>query len=74
MRQEAVSSHNAAAMVRAALAESAKALDDEHRFELVEQLAQGARYNAQWLIAKNAYRSPDDARSAWDQVLFRQAA
>lgn len=33
-----------------------------------------ARYNAQWLIAKNAYRSPDDARTAWDQVAFRQAA
>lgn len=33
-----------------------------------------ARYNAQWLIAKNAYRSPDNARSAWDQALFRQAA
>jgi len=33
-----------------------------------------ARYNAHWLIAKNAYRSPDDARTAWDQVALGQAA
>ena len=32
------------------------------------------RYNAQWLIAKNDYRSPNDARTAWDQGAFRQAA
>ena len=32
------------------------------------------RYNAQWLIAKNDYRSPNDARTAWDQGTFRLAA
>jgi len=32
------------------------------------------RYDAQWLIAKNDYRSPNDARTAWDQGAFRQAA
>ena len=38
-----MSSHTAAGTVRAALAEVAKALGHEHRIELVEQLAQGAR-------------------------------
>lgn len=38
-----MSSRNAAGTVRAALAEVAKALGHEHRIELVEQLAQGAR-------------------------------
>ena len=33
-----------------------------------------ARYNADWLIAKNGYRSPDDARAAWNQETFRRAA
>jgi len=32
------------------------------------------RYNAQWLIAKNDYRSPNDARTAWDQGAFRLKA
>lgn len=38
-----MSSRNAASTVRAALAEVAKALGHEHRIELIEQLAQGAR-------------------------------
>lgn len=33
-----------------------------------------ARYNAQWLIEKNAYRSPNDARNAWNKVTFSRAA
>jgi putative transposase len=32
------------------------------------------RYNAEWLIAKNGYRSPDAARAAWNQETFRRAA
>ena len=32
------------------------------------------RYNAEWLIEKNGYRSPDAARAAWDQEIFRRAA
>ena len=38
-----MSSRSAASMVRAALAEVAKALGHEHRIELIEQLAQGPR-------------------------------
>ena len=38
-----MSSRNAAGVVRAALAEVAKALAHEHRIEIVEQLAQGPR-------------------------------
>ena len=38
-----MSSRNAAGVVRAALAEVAKALGHEHRIEIVEQLAQGPR-------------------------------
>jgi putative transposase len=33
-----------------------------------------ALYNAEWLIEKNGYRSPDAARSAWNQETFRRAA
>ena len=43
MRRNAVSSRSAAGVVRAALAEVAKALGHEHRIEIVEQLAQGPR-------------------------------
>jgi len=32
------------------------------------------RYNAEWLIAKNGYRSPTATRSAWDQPDLRLAA
>lgn len=32
------------------------------------------RYNAEWLIAKNGYRSPTATRSAWDQPHLRLAA
>src|SRR5579863_126154 len=43
MRREPMSSRMAAGTVRAALAEVAKALANEHRVELIEQLAQGPR-------------------------------
>jgi rhodanese-related sulfurtransferase/DNA-binding transcriptional ArsR family regulator len=43
MRRNLMSSRTAAATVRAALAEVAKALGHEHRVELIEQLAQGPR-------------------------------
>lgn len=33
-----------------------------------------ARYNAEWLIEKNGYRSPAHMRAAWQQETFRQAA
>ena len=33
-----------------------------------------ARYNAEWLIEKNGYRSPNAARAAWNQETFRRAA
>jgi len=33
-----------------------------------------AHYNAPWLIDKNAYQSPNDARSAGNQATFTQAA
>ncbi len=32
------------------------------------------RYNAEWLIEKNGYRSPDDMRAAWQEETFRRAA
>jgi hypothetical protein len=32
------------------------------------------RYNTEWLIEKNGYRSPHAARAAWDQEAFRRAA
>ena len=43
MKREMESSRSAASVVRAALAEVAKALGHEHRIELIEQLAQGPR-------------------------------
>ena len=33
-----------------------------------------ARYNAEWLIEKNGYLSPLDARAAWLDTIFRRAA
>ena len=33
-----------------------------------------ARYNDEWLIEKNGYRSPEAARAAWKQETFRRAA
>ena len=33
-----------------------------------------ARYNAEWLIEKNGYLSPLDARAAWIDTTFRRAA
>jgi len=33
-----------------------------------------ARYNAEWLIGKNGYRSPHAARAAWNQEAFRRTA
>jgi putative transposase len=33
-----------------------------------------ARYNAEWLIEKNGYRSPADMRAAWQEQSFRHAA
>ena len=33
-----------------------------------------ARYNAEWLIEKNSYRSPADMRAAWQGETFRRAA
>jgi len=32
------------------------------------------RYNAEWLIEKNGYRSPADMRAAWQEETFRSAA
>ena len=32
------------------------------------------RYNTEWLIEKNGYRSPNAARAAWNQETFRRAA
>src|SRR5215469_1493483 len=51
MRRNPMSSRTAAATVRAALAEVAKALGHEHRVELIEQLAQGPR-NVEALAAR----------------------
>ena len=33
-----------------------------------------ARYNAEWLIEKNGYRSPAQMRAAWQEETFRRAA
>jgi putative transposase len=33
-----------------------------------------ARYDAEWLIEKSGYRSPDAARAAWYEETFRRAA
>jgi hypothetical protein len=32
-----------------------------------------ARYNAEWLVEKNGYRSPDAARAAWNEEILRAA-
>src|SRR6185295_18261636 len=33
-----------------------------------------ARYNAEWLIAKNGLRSPSDTRAAWYETVMKVAA
>ncbi|MDO9714163.1 integrase core domain-containing protein [Paracraurococcus lichenis] len=33
-----------------------------------------ARYNAEWLVEKNGFRSPDGMRAAWREETFRHAA
>ena len=33
-----------------------------------------ARYNAEWLVEKNGYRSPAQMRSAWQEDTFKRAA
>lgn len=33
-----------------------------------------ARYNAEWLIEKNGFRSPTDARAVWNQAIMKAAA
>jgi transposase InsO family protein len=33
-----------------------------------------ARYNAEWLIEKNGFRSPNNARAAWNQAILQAAA
>jgi putative transposase len=33
-----------------------------------------ARYNAEWLVEKNGYRSPAEMRTAWHEETFRRAA
>jgi transposase InsO family protein len=33
-----------------------------------------ARYNAEWLVEKNGYRSPAQMRAAWQEETFRRAA
>ena len=33
-----------------------------------------ARYNAEWLVEKNGYRSPAGMRAAWQEETFRHAA
>jgi putative transposase len=33
-----------------------------------------ARYNVEWLLEKNGYRSPADMRAAWQEGAFRRAA
>jgi putative transposase len=33
-----------------------------------------ARYNAEWLVEKNGYRSPTQMRAAWQEETFRRAA
>jgi len=33
-----------------------------------------ARYNAEWLVEKNGYRSPAHMRTAWQEETFRRAA
>jgi putative transposase len=48
-------------------------------FETIDEVrdavrAFAARYNAEWLIEKNGYRSPADMRAAWQEQTFRRAA
>lgn len=48
-------------------------------FQTIEEVREAvrafvARYNAEWLIEKNGYRSPAHMRAAWQQETFRQAA
>ena len=48
-------------------------------FQTIEEVrdavrAFAARYNAEWLVAKNGYRSPADMRAAWQEETFRRAA
>ena len=33
-----------------------------------------ARYNAEWLIEKNGYRSPAQMRATWQEESFKHAA
>jgi len=33
-----------------------------------------ARYNAEWLIEKNGYRSPAQMRATWQEETFKRAA
>ncbi len=33
-----------------------------------------ARYNTEWLIEKNGFRSPANARAIWSQVAIKAAA
>ena len=33
-----------------------------------------ARYNAEWLVEKNGYRSPAQMRAAWQEDTFKRAA
>ncbi len=33
-----------------------------------------ARYNAEWLVEKNGYRSPAQIRAAWQKGIFSRAA
>ena len=32
------------------------------------------RYNAEWLVEKNGYRSPAQMRVAWQEETFKRAA
>ena len=33
-----------------------------------------ARYNAEWLVEKNGYRSPAEMRAVWQEETFKRAA
>lgn len=51
----------------------------ERIFQTIEEVREAvrafvARYNAEWLIEKNGYRSPAHRRAAWQKETFRQAA
>jgi putative transposase len=50
-----------------------------HIFQTIDDVREAvrafaARYNAEWLIEKNGYRSPADMRAAWQEQSFRHAA